>query len=145
MNNGIHNVGVISLGCAKNKVDCEIMLNILTEHGYSLCNSYEDCDAVIINTCAFIQDAKEEALENIFQAAEYKKGKLKRLIVTGCLAQRYGNEICKLIPEVDAIVEVKAFDRIIKALESTESGIILTEPLTSPHPEGKRVRGHSFS
>jgi ribosomal protein S12 methylthiotransferase len=137
MNNDIRTVGVVSLGCAKNKVDCEIMLKLLVDAGYELCNVYEECDAIIINTCGFIKEAKEEALDNIFEAATYKKAGLKKLIVTGCLAQRYAEEIKALIPEVDAIISVKGFDRICEALESDITEISV--PLTDPHPEGERL------
>lgn len=139
MNKDIHTVGVVSLGCAKNKVDCEIMLKLLVDAGYELCNSYEECDAIIINTCAFIKEAKEEALDNIFEAATYKKGNLKKLVVTGCLAQRYADEIKALIPEVDAIVSVKGFDRICEVLESKDGITEINVPLSSPHPEGDRL------
>lgn len=139
MNNGIHKIGVVSLGCAKNRIDCEIMLRLLTDRGYELCDSYEQCDAIIINTCAFIKEAKEEAIDNIFKAAEYKAEGLKRLIVTGCLVQRYAAEIIELIPEVDAVVSVKAFDQIIRVLESPEQGMVVSVPLSAPHPEGKRI------
>lgn len=139
INPEIRKVGVISLGCAKNKVDCEIMLKKIVDEGYELCDRFDECDAIVINTCAFIKEAKEEALDNIFEAVKYKGSSLKRLIVTGCLAQRYAEEIKQLIPEVDAIVGVKSFDKICDVLASNDSQIVVSAPLTSKHPEGDRL------
>ena len=83
----IKKVGVISLGCAKNRVDCEVMMKKIADEGYEFCSDMAQCDAIIVNTCAFIEQAKEEAIRNILDAALYKELNLKKLIVTGCLAE----------------------------------------------------------
>lgn len=134
----IKKVGVISLGCAKNRVDCEVMMQNLADAGYEFCNDESVCDAVIINTCTFIEPAKQEAIENILQMAQYKGQNLKKLIVTGCLAERYKEEILNEIPEVDGVLGVKSFDEICNCLES-DKPFQLFKPLSSPSPEGNRV------
>ncbi len=113
----------ISLGCDKNLVDTEVMLGMLTGKGYSITDDEQEADVVVINTCCFINDAKEESINTILEMAELKKsGAIKALIVAGCLAQRYKEEIQKEIPEVDAIVGTTAIDRIAEALEETLQG-----------------------
>lgn len=100
-------VGMISLGCPKNQVDAELMLAKLDEAGFEISNEISGCDAVIINTCGFIEDAKREAIENILEMAEYKSaGAIKSIIVTGCLAERYREEIMTEMPEVDVVVGI---------------------------------------
>ena len=95
----------ISLGCDKNLVDSEVMLGILADRGFEMTDTEDDADIIIINTCCFINDAKEESINTILEMAEYKKtGPCKALIVTGCLAQRYKQEIVDEIPEVDAVI-----------------------------------------
>lgn len=117
------NLLFISLGCDKNLVDSEVMLGLVDEKGYHIVDSEEDADAVIINTCCFIHDAKEESIQTILEMAEYKKeGRLKALIVTGCLAQRYQQEIMDEIPEVDAVLGTTAYHKIVEALEEALSG-----------------------
>ena len=99
------NILFISLGCDKNLVDSEVMLWLLDKKGSLIVDSEEDADIIVVNTCCFIHDAKEESIQTILEMAEYKKeGKLKALIVTGCLAQRYQQEIIDEIPEVDAVL-----------------------------------------
>lgn len=116
-------VGLISLGCAKNLVNSEQMLCLLREAGYSLTDDPAEADALIINTCAFIDSAKSEAIDNILECAELKKtGKLKTLLVAGCLPQRYKEELLAELPEVDGIIGTGAFDEILKALEQAEAG-----------------------
>ena len=98
-------IGMISLGCPKNQVDAELMLARLAEYGYIITDEVDGVDAVIINTCGFIEDAKKEAIENILDMAELKKeGIIGKIIVTGCLAERYREEILQEIPEIDAVV-----------------------------------------
>lgn len=100
-------IGMISLGCPKNQVDAEIMLASLAEDGFEITNEVDGADAVIVNTCGFIEDAKKEAIENILDMAELKKeGVIGKIVVTGCLAERYREEIFKEIPEVDAVVGI---------------------------------------
>lgn len=98
-------IGMISLGCPKNQVDAELMLARLAEQGYAITDEVDGADAVIINTCGFIEDAKKEAIENILDMAQLKKeGIIGKIIVTGCLAERYREEMLKEIPEIDAVV-----------------------------------------
>ena len=99
------NVLFISLGCDKNLVDTEVMLGILAANGHQMTDDETQADIVVVNTCCFIHDAKEESIQSILEMAELKKGgRLKALIVTGCLAQRYQSEILEEIPEVDAVL-----------------------------------------
>lgn len=110
----------ISLGCDKNLVDTEMMLGMLAGKGYSFTDDEEEADIAVVNTCCFINDAKQESIDSLIALGEKKKnGRLKGLIATGCLAQRYAKEIRKEIPEVDAIVGTNAFDRIADAIEKT--------------------------
>ena len=100
----MYKVCMVSLGCPKNQVDAEVMLATLKNEGLELTPAEADADAIIINTCGFIETAKAEAIENILEASKYKnEGNCKALIVTGCLAQRYKDEIKKDIPEVSAV------------------------------------------
>lgn len=110
----------ISLGCDKNLVDSEYMIGLLTSHGISMTDDENEADIIIVNSCCFIGDAKEESINTILEMAELKKtGCCKSLIVTGCLAQRYQEEIKKEIPEVDAIIGTNSYDSIWEAVEST--------------------------
>ena len=113
----------VSLGCDKNLVDTEVMLGMLTGKGYSITDDENEADVVVINTCCFIGDAKEESINNILEMAELRKsGQIKALIVTGCLAQRYKEEIQAEIPEVDAIIGTTAIDTIVETLEGVLAG-----------------------
>lgn len=113
----------VSLGCDKNLVDSEVMLGLLEDKGYAITNEEKEADVVVINTCCFIGDAKEESIENIIEMGKLKEtGKLKALIVTGCLAQRYKDEIQAELPEVDAIVGTTATESIVEAVEETLKG-----------------------
>ncbi len=110
----------ISLGCDKNLVDSEYMIGMLTNDGFSLTDDENEADVIIVNSCCFINDAKEESINTILEMAEYKKiGNCKSLIVTGCLAQRYKEEIFTEIPEVDAILGTNSYDAISEAVKST--------------------------
>ena len=133
----------ISLGCDKNLVDTEKMLGQLLEHGHSFTDSEEDADAVVVNSCCFIGDAKEESIQNILEMAELKKsGQIKALLVCGCLAQRYREEIQKEIPEVDEVLGTMATDKIVEALEQAvtgNTGCYLGELDTLPLADGRRV------
>ena len=113
----------VSLGCDKNLVDSEVMLGLLQEKGYAITNEEKEADVIVINTCCFIHDAKEESIENIIEMGELKQtGKLKALIVTGCLAQRYKDEIRKELPEVDAILGTTSTESIVEAVEEALTG-----------------------
>lgn len=117
-------VGMISLGCPKNQVDGEIMLNKLKNNNFIVVQSIEESDVMIINTCGFIEDAKTEAIENILEVAEYKKaGLISAIVVTGCLAERYQDEIIKEIPEVDAVIGIGANADIVKTCQKALLGI----------------------
>lgn len=113
----------ISLGCDKNLVDSENMLGILHENGYSITDDEGGADIIIVNTCCFINDAKEESIQTILEMARYKEiGKLKALIVTGCLAERYKEEILEEIPEVDALLGTTGFTEILQVVEQVIQG-----------------------
>ncbi len=113
----------VSLGCDKNLVDSEEMLGLLTRHGHEIIDDETKADAIIVNTCCFIGDAKEESVNTILEMAEYKKaGSCKALIVTGCMAQRYKEEIIQEIPEVDAVLGTTSYGEILKAMEAAEAG-----------------------
>ena len=112
-------VGFVSLGCPKNQLDTEVMLHEVLEAGYEITPEETEADVVIVNTCAFIESAKKEAIDNILDVAWLKKHhKLKAIIVTGCLAERYGEEIFKELPEVDAVLGVGSIHRIVEAIEA---------------------------
>lgn len=112
----------VSLGCDKNLVDTEMMLGMLSEKGYSFTDDEDEADIAVVNTCCFINDAKEESINSLIALGEKKKdGKLKGLIAAGCLAQRYAEEIRKEIPEVDVIVGTNAFDKIAEAVDAVAS------------------------
>ena len=117
------NILFVSLGCDKNLVDSEVMLGMLKERGYTFADDQTQADAAVVNTCCFINDAKEESIQTILELAELKKtGQLKALIVAGCLAQRYQAEIQKEIEEVDAIIGTTALERVVETLDEVLDG-----------------------
>ena len=135
-------VGIISLGCAKNLINSEQMLCLLSEAGYTLTDDPAEADALIVNTCAFIDSAKSEAIDNILECAELKKtGKLKTLLVAGCLPQRYKEDLMAELPEVDGVVGTGAFDEIVRVLEQAEKGEkpLLLGDLNAPVSEAGRI------
>lgn len=138
-----YKVGMISLGCPKNQVDAEHMLALLDAEGMEIVDYVDGCDVVIVNTCGFIDDAKKEAIENILDMAELKKeGVIGRIIVTGCLAQRYQSEILTEIPEVDAVLGIGANGDIIKIIEDVMTGVDTIEkypPQQELPLEGQRI------
>jgi ribosomal protein S12 methylthiotransferase len=116
-------IGFVSLGCCKNQLDTEVMLSVLSDEGFEITNEEADADVIIINTCAFINDAKQEAIDNILDIAWFKKHRhLKKIIVTGCLAERYREQIFEQMPEVDALVGVGSIKKIAEAVRSSLSG-----------------------
>ena len=133
----------ISLGCDKNLVDTEVMLGMLASRGYEMTNDEQEADIIVINTCCFIHDAKEASIQNILEMAEYKKnGSAKALIVTGCMAERYRQEILDEIPEVDEVLGTTAYDRILDAVDAALAGQheVMTADLDAlPLPETKRL------
>ena len=117
------NILFISLGCDKNLVDSEVMLGLLDSRGYRIVDDETIADVIVVNTCCFIHDAKEESIQTILEMAEYKKtGRLKALVVTGCLAQRYQQEIIDEIPEVDAVLGTASYDKIAEAIDEALDG-----------------------
>ncbi len=133
----------VSLGCDKNLVDTEHMLGKLAGHGYEMTDDETAADIIIINTCCFIHDAKEESISSILEMAEYRKeGSCKALIVTGCMAQRYRQEILDEIPEVDAVLGTNSYEKIDQVIAAALAGekSLIMEPLQGiPSSEGKRV------
>lgn len=133
----------ISLGCDKNLVDTEVMLGLLASRGYEMTDDETQADIIVINTCCFIHDAKEESIQNILEMAEYKKsGRAKALIVTGCLAQRYRQEILDEIPEVDEVLGTTAYDKILDAVDAALAGkqeVMLSDIDALPLPDTKRL------
>ncbi|MGN0528245.1 MAG: 30S ribosomal protein S12 methylthiotransferase RimO [Eubacterium sp.] len=123
----MYKVGMISLGCPKNQVDGEMMLSKLADAGFEIVTQIENSDIMIVNTCGFIDDAKREAIETILEVAEYKKaGVISAIVITGCLAQRYQDEIIKEMPEVDAVLGIGANADIVKACKKALCGIVTT-------------------
>ena len=114
-------VCLISLGCDKNLVDSEIMISLLQEQGHAMVDAEEDAEAIVINSCCFINDAKEESINTILECARYKEDKLKYLVVAGCLAQRYPDEIKESIPEVDAVIGTSAYADVANVLNELET------------------------
>ena len=110
-------VGFVSLGCSKNLIDTEIAIGILKEHGMEIVNNPEDAEMIIVNTCGFIDPAKEEAINTILEMAEYKKKKCKYLIAMGCLVQRYTDDLKKALPEVDLWIRLDKYDKFYTAIE----------------------------
>lgn len=136
------NILFISLGCDKNLTDTEVMLGILTNRGYQMTDDETQADIIIINTCCFIHDAKEESIQTILEMAEYKKERCKALIVTGCLAQRYRQEIIDEIPEVDVVIGTNSYDEILDAVDEALQGkhaLHLKELSGLPSVSSKRV------
>jgi len=135
-------IGFISLGCPKNQIDTEIMLRRLIDKGYEITSDETDAEIVIINTCGFTEEAKKESIDNILDVAWLKEhGKLKKIIVTGCMAERYPEEIKKEMPEVDGILGVGSIKEIEKAVEAAEKGEFFTSLLPKDELElgGDRV------
>lgn len=117
----MNKVSLVSLGCSKNLIDSEQMLGLLEQAGYSFVENEEDADILIVNTCTFIESAKMESIECILELAQYKKsGKCRLLVVTGCMAQRYQEQVLREIPEVDAVVGVNDFHKIVDVLKELE-------------------------
>ena len=137
------NILFISLGCDKNLVDSEVMLGLLASKGYQIVDDETQADVIVVNTCSFIHDAKEESIQTILEMAEYKKeGRLKALVVTGCLAQRYQQEILDEIPEVDAVLGTTAYDKIIDVVEEALEGhanVVIEDIDALPLVDSKRL------
>ena len=126
----MYSIGIVSLGCAKNQTDAETMLGILAEDGFTITADSTDADIIIVNTCGFIESAKRESIDAILEMAEYKNGKCKLLIATGCLAERYSGEMLKELPEVDAVVGTGDYDKIAEVIRAAVNG---EKPVISGH------------
>ena len=132
-------IAMASLGCAKNSVDAENMLGILTVNGCEIVGDESEADVIIVNTCCFINDAKQESIDTIIDLARNKtEGKCRRLIVSGCLAERYKDEIINELPEVDVVVGVGHIGDIMEAVNGGEKSVMASRPYY--HPESERVR-----
>lgn len=130
-------VSMVSLGCPKNTVDGEVLLGDLFRSGFEITDAHEDSDAIIINTCAFVEDAKTESLDTIMEAARLKQdGKVKKLIVTGCLAQRYSDQLAEQLPEADLIVGFEKYS----TLSSSMKQVLGDPPDVDLHAYGMRSR-----
>ena len=133
----------ISLGCDKNLVDSEHMLGALVKNGYTMTDSREDADIIVVNTCCFIHDAKEESVDTILEMAEFRRsGRCRALIIAGCMAERYRQEILDEIPEVDAVIGTNSIDAVTEAIEKALRGekSLIMKPLEGiSRPEGERV------
>src|SRR5678816_3678648 len=126
-------IGMVSLGCPKNLVDSEVMLGMVQNAGHQLTADAADADVLIVNTCAFIDKAKQESIDTILEMAEHKKtGRCTRLVVTGCLAERYREELKAQIPEIDAVLGTGEVPEIVRALAGTATP--MTFYRTSPQP-----------
>ena len=111
------NVGFISLGCSKNLIDTEVAIGLFKENHYKIVNKPEDADILVVNTCGFIESAKEEAINTILEMAEYKKQRCKYLIAMGCLVQRYYDDLVKALPEVDLFIKIDEYNKLWKKIE----------------------------
>ena len=114
------NVHIISLGCARNLVDSEVMAGLLNKEGYGITGDATNAELIVVNTCGFISEAKQESIDTILEAAEYKdpkKGKCQKLVISGCLAERYPGELKKSMPEVDLVMGTAGFSKIIEEVE----------------------------
>ena len=115
-------VGLVSLGCPKNLVDSEVMLGLAERAGHEITGDAADADVLVVNTCAFIDSAKQESIDTILEMAQHKTGgRAKRLVVTGCLAERYRDELREQIPEIDAVLGTGEVDHIVGAVEGAEA------------------------
>ncbi len=136
------NIGFISLGCAKNQVDCERMMYRVQEAGHTVCAQVVGCDVVVINTCGFIDSAKSEAIDFILQTAELKKeGLVGKILVTGCLSQRYQQEILQEMPEVDGILGTGSYTEVVPAIEKLLQGESVADfgSIDAPEQETGRI------
>ena len=116
-------LGYVSLGCAKNLVDTEVMLGLLRDNGYSITEDLSEADLIVVNTCTFIEKAKAESINTILEVAQYKEdGTCKGLIVAGCLSQQYQDELFQEIPEIDALIGTGAWDQVMVAVDAIEHG-----------------------
>lgn len=132
-------IGFISLGCAKNLVDSEYIIGMFDRGVFEISNNPKECDVIVINTCGFILSAKEEAINTILETAELKKNKLKKLIVTGCLSQRYHDELVEEMPEVDAFIKIDDYYRLDEILKD-----VLKEEAIAKYKDNRAMITNSY-
>src|SRR5579884_742094 len=133
-------VGFTSLGCPKNLVDSEVMMGILARAGYELTPRADDADVLVVNTCSFIETAQQESVDTILEMAEHKKfGRAKKLVVAGCLVERYRDQIRLQIPEVDAVIGTGEVEKILAAIEGEWRAEAVVAPSFLYHDASPRV------
>src|SRR5881275_25134 len=142
-------IGMISLGCPKNLVDSEVMLGLAQQSGHQLTRDAADADVLVVNTCAFIDKAKQESIDAILEMAELKKtGSCKRLVVTGCMAERYRDELREQIPEIDAVLGTGEVPEIVNAIGGSYVPLLRAngEPIESriPNPESRELPTYTY-
>ena len=137
------NIYFVSLGCDKNLVDSEMMITALKKAGYLIIDNVEEADIIVVNTCCFIGDAKEESINTLLDMAAYKEDRCKLLVAAGCLAQRYHDEIKTEIPEVDVIIGTMGYEELISSIDEALQSKHVVESLKSidylPTPDRKSV------
>ena len=136
------NIGFISLGCAKNQVDCERMMYRVQEAGHTVCAGIEGCDVVVINTCGFIDSAKSEAIDYILMTAGLKaQGSVGKILVTGCLSQRYQEEILQELPEVDGVLGTGSYTQVVAAIDALlqDQTVVDFGDINAPEEETGRI------
>ena len=133
-------VGFVSLGCSKNLVDTEIVIGHFKNNNYEIVNNPEKADIIVINTCGFIENAKEEAINTILEMSEYKKKKCKYLIVIGCLVQRYYDELLKSLPEVDLFIKIDEYDKLWKKVENLINNNKVEKSVTKPMKKVSEIK-----
>ena len=131
------NVGFISLGCSKNLIDTEVAIGKFKSHEFNIVNDPKEADIIVVNTCGFIESAKEEAINTILEMAEYKNGRCKFLIAMGCLVQRYYDELSQEMPEVDLFLKIEDYNRLWDKVEE----LLGQTPLEEKTPNGQENDG----
>ena len=134
------NVGFISLGCSKNLIDTEVAIGLFKENHYKIVNKPEDADILVVNTCGFIESAKEEAINTILEMAEYKNGRCKFLIAMGCLVQRYYDDLVKALPEVDLFIKIDEYNKLWKKIEDLIKRDIVEKAKTKTSTKISEIR-----
>ena len=134
------NVGFISLGCSKNLIDTEVAIGLFKENHYKIVNKPEDADVLVVNTCGFIESAKEEAINTILEMAEYKKQRCKYLIAMGCLVQRYYDDLVKALPEVDLFIKIDEYNKLWKKIEDLIKRDIVEKAKTKTSTKISEIR-----
>lgn len=134
------NVGFISLGCSKNLIDTEVAIGLFKENHYKIVNKPEDADILVVNTCGFIESAKEEAINTILEMAEYKKQRCKYLIAMGCLVQRYYDDLVKALPEVDLFIKIDEYNKLWKKIEDLIKRDIVEKAKTKTSTKISKIR-----